>query len=240
MRRIQRPELPATCQRYLNRKQRQLGDSDVLENVWKRARQTKSMQAVAEILATMTGVRRRCMYCEDSRGTDIEHHWPKSKYRKMLFLWDNLLWVCASCNRKKGNQFELAADGSPLLIDPTKIDPWDHLFFDSCTGLLVPRFHGDVPDPLGVYTTNPDILPLNVEAVSEGRLRTTRNLRRGVEAQLRRAIRSTDDLVAAIRDNDDYGLAAWFLHREGQDETPFADLKTDASVWQAVVEAIGM
>jgi uncharacterized protein (TIGR02646 family) len=77
----------------------------------------------------------RCMYCEDSRGTDIEHFWPKSTYPAQAFLWDNYLLACSGCNSNhKREQFPLDAAGHPLLIDPTAEEPRDHLLLMSITG----------------------------------------------------------------------------------------------------------
>lgn len=79
----------------------------------------------------------RCMYCEDSAGTDIEHFYPKSKYPERAFRWDNYLWACSHCNsNQKRTQFPLL-QGQPALIDPTAVDPAEHLRFLPTTGEFV-------------------------------------------------------------------------------------------------------
>lgn len=84
----------------------------------------------------------RCMYCEDSRGVAIDHHWPLSRYPLKAFEWENYLYVCTPCNTAKGNDFPLSAGGQPLLLDPTTGDPADdpalHLELTPHTGKFAP------------------------------------------------------------------------------------------------------
>lgn len=77
------------------------------------------------------------MYCEDNLGTDIEHFWPKAAFPGAAFQWDNHLWACSRCNSNyKRDRFPMASD-EPLLIDPTRNDPFDHLVLSPLTGLYV-------------------------------------------------------------------------------------------------------
>ncbi|RTY78507.1 hypothetical protein EKA83_08815 [Pseudomonas veronii] len=79
--------------------------------------------------------RSRCMYCEDSMGTDIDHFWPKSVYPDQAFVWGNYLLACSYCNsNQKRTQFPLDVNGEPLLIDPTNEDPELHLSLMPSTG----------------------------------------------------------------------------------------------------------
>lgn len=79
----------------------------------------------------------KCAYCEHAISVgyygDIEHFRPKALFPDQTFSWTNLLFSCAICNNAahKADYFPLAADGSPLLIDPTDPadDPADHLIF---------------------------------------------------------------------------------------------------------------
>lgn len=79
----------------------------------------------------------KCAYCEHAISVgyygDIEHFRPKALFPDLTFSWTNLLFSCAICNNAahKADYFPLAADGSPLLIDPTDPadDPADHLIF---------------------------------------------------------------------------------------------------------------
>lgn len=101
-----------------------------VDRLWKQ----KDNQAFEEIRAKLgemaTGLE-RCMYCEDSEGTDIEHFRPKSHYPQTAFAWSNYLLACSVCNSNhKRDQFPLE-DGEPLLIDPTSEEPLDHLILSS-------------------------------------------------------------------------------------------------------------
>ncbi|MFJ5303810.1 HNH endonuclease [Streptomyces sp. NPDC088350] len=94
--------------------------------LWENRRQVRP--ALLAGLAEMAPGHERCMYCGDSQGTDIDHFEPKSLAPLLTFDWLNHLLACSSCNSiQKGNRFPLAADGSPLLVDPTAEDPLDHL-----------------------------------------------------------------------------------------------------------------
>ena len=244
MRKITRSDLPKQTSRYLERKQSEVNSGKDARRTWKYSRKTKAMKDVAFRLSSMSGRRQRCMFCEDSRGTDIDHFWPLSTYKEHSFVWKNLLWICAACNKVKGPRLDLDQAGHPLLIDPTADDPWDHLYYDSRTGRITARYNhiSEQPSPKGVYTTDAKVLPLNVEAITESRQRVQRNLRRAVRNFLEQAGSLHDrgllaeELVAAIRDNNDYGLGVWFFIQRGSDEPPFSELKaSDSNAWLRVV-----
>ena len=108
----------------------------------------------------------KCCYCENKipekgHSKAVEHVVPKSIIKKLTNDWNNLLLACAQCNGKKSDKFPLelfkindpkvtviylkkARDfkkGAPLLIDPSKEDPEEHLDFvcniaDPCFGLI--------------------------------------------------------------------------------------------------------
>lgn len=81
-----------------------------------------------------------CMYCEDSAGSTIDHFRPQAAYPTRTFEWENHLWSCFLCNTVyKGTQFPLDARGLPLLIDPTREDPKEHLTLAPYTGKLEAR-----------------------------------------------------------------------------------------------------
>jgi uncharacterized protein (TIGR02646 family) len=235
MRHILRKRLEKRDLGYLARKQKQIAALREVQRIWKQARQTRAMKNVFDRLVEMSGHRERCMFCEDSRGTTIEHFWPKSTYPERCFVWENMLLLCQGCQSCKGNKFECDVSGQPLLINPTEEDPWDFLFFEANTGILTARFEAvmDTPNPKGAHTTDSKVLPLNIESVTEGRLRTKRNLQRAVNAFLRDLSvgslkpKAYPHLIQAIRDNDNYGLVIWYFLRDGQEESPFNQLKTN-------------
>lgn len=91
-------------------------------------------------LETMAGGRARCMYCEDSLGTDIDHFQPKKTHPSSAFRWSNYLLACSHCNSNlKRSSFPTNAAGQPLLIDPTIDDPSNHLRLDPVLGELTSR-----------------------------------------------------------------------------------------------------
>ena len=104
------------------------------ERLWNQ-KASRPFDAVRSTLERMAAGRARCMYCEDDRGTDIEHFYPKATYPLRAFSWCNYLLACGHCNSNlKREQFPLDAAGQPALVDPTVDDPADHLVFLPTTG----------------------------------------------------------------------------------------------------------
>lgn len=245
MRKINRPLLIHKIASYLLKKQQEVESGRDVRKVWEYARKTKTMKDLCAILRKMAGSQERCMYCEDSRGTDVEHFWPIASYKQKAFLWDNLLWICTDCNRQKTDNFALDDLNNPLLINPTSEDPWDYLFFDSETAMVTARYQSStkLPHPKGTYTIS--ALPtLNYEVVINGRQRTKRNLKRAVNYFLEHKSVSAKDLnldqelVEVISDNDSYGMVYWYFVRDGQGEIPFSELQRRyENIWLLVVSA---
>lgn len=104
---------------------------------------SKPAAPFAEVRATLEAMasgRARCMYCEDSAGTDIEHFWPRAGYPERAFLWENLLLACSHCNSNgKRDQFPMHLDGTPLLLDPTADEPTEHLLLTPRDGRMAAR-----------------------------------------------------------------------------------------------------
>ncbi|MFD4175247.1 HNH endonuclease family protein [Streptomyces anulatus] len=107
--------------------------TEVARAQWKQARAPR--RHVRELLESMAHGAVRCMYCDDSRGTDIDHFQPLACAPLRAFDWHNHLFACAWCNSSdKQGRYPLDEDGNCLLIDPTVDDPADHLLlrFTSC------------------------------------------------------------------------------------------------------------
>lgn len=139
MRRVLRKDLATKTLAYLEAQSKRVQEakdpSGEVAVRWKRARSTKSFQPVRDELSRMSHGRDRCMYCEDSLGTDIEHFYPKASFPERAFVWDNYLLACRHCNsNQKRDAFPLDAAGQPLLIDPSVDEPRDHLTFSPSTG----------------------------------------------------------------------------------------------------------
>jgi hypothetical protein len=105
MRRIYRRPLPTRIKTYLKKRQAVVKTGEPVQRTWSTARRTKTLRNVFETLVVMAGARARCYFCNDSRGTDIEHFWPKSRYPERVFEWPNMLLVCSGCNRQKQINF---------------------------------------------------------------------------------------------------------------------------------------
>lgn len=107
----------------------------------------KAFDEVVEKLVVMCPGTRRCCYCEDGRGDDVEHFFPKTLYPELAFAWQNYLLACSACNSNaKRNQFAVfdAANvehdvtrargaamiqppsGNPVLINPRYENPLDY------------------------------------------------------------------------------------------------------------------
>ncbi|GAA4237253.1 HNH endonuclease [Actinomadura meridiana] len=101
---------------------------------WKSARTVR--RDLMEHLTLMASGIRRCMYCGDSLGTDIDHFEPLAEAPPRAFDWPNHLLACSYCNSNaKRELFPRGEDGEPLLIDPSSEDPYDHLELMPSTGL---------------------------------------------------------------------------------------------------------
>lgn len=144
MRALSRPALDPSTVGTLSKMQANVNASQApakrAQSLWK-ARGTKPRRAafddVRDKLEDMAGPTRRCVYCEDSKGTDIDHFRPKSTYPGFAFVWENYLLACSHCNsNEKRADFPLDRAGAALLVDPANDDPFDHLVFVPTTGYL--------------------------------------------------------------------------------------------------------
>ena len=246
MRRIKRMELPSAARAYLNQRQQQANEKLASGNLdasteWKSARQTQAVAAVVATLRRMTGERERCMYCLDSHGSDIEHFRPKADYPKRMFRWRNLLLCCSECGRFKGNQFPLQGK-RPLLIDPSKEEPWRYLDFDPDTGNLSARFdlQANAYCPKGEKTV--EVLQLDRREVLEKlNLKTYRRLTNKVQQFLENPNLPTDKLVEQLHEADEHcRLLGWCFIGTGQDQTPFRELRQQhPALWLDCATAFG-
>lgn len=171
MKKLNREPLSASTLALLDaRTQQVLAAADPKEEaqrLWKQ-QDNKAFEEVRSTLASMATGRQRCMYCEDSAATDIEHFWPKSRYPEWAFTWANYLLACSGCNSNhKREQFPLDVSGGPLLIDPSAEDPRDHLILSVTTGKYQPRKHGGQESPKGQKSI--EIFGLDRDILEKGR-----------------------------------------------------------------------
>lgn len=147
--RVVRDDL-AAWQREVDQQRRSFRSHiDAAEREYTRRRTQSAFAPVTALLRDMCSGVARCMYCEDSRGVDVEHYKPKARYPELVFDWANFLLVCARCNRRKSSRFPLLdkrgtslrastpADAtrrppqaSPVLLNPRVEDPAQFLSLD--------------------------------------------------------------------------------------------------------------
>jgi 5-methylcytosine-specific restriction endonuclease McrA len=152
MRRVYRGSLPLETRLDLFRRGKQVTSVASAQALWRTYRQSSAVNPVVQELTRMAGPRGRCLYCSGSLGADVDHFAPVAHQFGMTFTWENMLWVCPVCNRKKGRRFPTGPNGQPLIMNPAREDPWQHLVLDTSTGVLAPRFVIDGPDPIGEAT----------------------------------------------------------------------------------------
>lgn len=138
---LSRPELSVRTHGTLARRQKRVDDADdpkvAAVSSWRNFRGRARDEVVDTLQAMCSGIE-RCMYCEDSAGTAIEHFRPKSRFPDTCYNWKNYLWACSFCNSNlKRDEFPTNDDGDPLLIDPTVDDPSAHMLLSVSTGEYV-------------------------------------------------------------------------------------------------------
>jgi len=210
-----------------------------VQKEWNRARQNKPLKIAFDTLLEMAGNRERCMYCGDSQGTDIEHFWPKTSYPRKMFRWNNLLLGCTACGRDhKGTRFPFDAGKKPLLIDPTKDDPWLSLDFDPQTGNFSARYDAQRnPDPKGAKTV--EVLGLDRrESLAAGHQKTYKQISGLIAEAAASSTADSTTLISNLKNMDEYGLLGWCFRGTGINEPPMSSLRSvHPAIWVACVKA---
>lgn len=210
-----------------------------VQKEWKRARQNKPLKVAFHTLLEMAGNRERCMYCGDSQGTDIEHFWPKTQYPRRMFRWHNLLLGCTACGRDyKGTRFPMDEGNKPLLIDPTKDDPWLSLDFDPQTGNFSARYDAHRnPAPKGEKTV--EVLGLDRrESLAAGHQKTYKHISDLIAEAAASPAADAATLISSLKDRDEYGLLGWCFRGAGINEPPMSSLRSvHPAIWTACVKA---
>lgn len=88
------------------------------KHLWKP--QNKTFEEITENLVAMCPGTRRCCYCEDARGDDIEHFHPKNLYPNFTFEWENYLLACSACNSNVKRSSFAIIDNQGMLRDVTR------------------------------------------------------------------------------------------------------------------------
>ncbi|WP_438035724.1 hypothetical protein [Sorangium sp. So ce204] len=155
------------------------GQVEAAQRLWDRKRKNKPISVAREMLLRMCPSSRYCMFCEDSRGSDVEHFRPKALYPEFVFAWANFLYACSLCNPSKSSRFKVfrpdgtildvtrkqgapvmaPESGEALLIDPRHEDPLDLMHLDLSTGRFDARHEAGLARERARYTV--DLLGLN-------------------------------------------------------------------------------
>lgn len=166
---LSRHVLPSEAQRYLDDRSTDLagvapaGVSALAESLWQSKSRARFREIRNALLSMCSGIE-RCMYCEDSAATDIDHHEPRAVAPLRTFEWGNYLAACSACNSNyKRGEFPRGAAGERLLLDPTADDPADHLTLSPTTG----RYAGVPGSTLAAESIR--VFGLNRETLAAGR-----------------------------------------------------------------------
>lgn len=132
---IARGGLPGLTTVQLDRRTKQIAGIETVQQgskakqLWKSSSfRTQVYPVLREALNEMAPGLQRCMFCGDSEGTAVDHFEPMAHTPLRTFDWLNHVLACSKCNSEfKQDRFPLAPDGTPLLVDPTRQDPADHL-----------------------------------------------------------------------------------------------------------------
>lgn len=121
--------------------ERQEAQYEEAKSLWQGSyKDNKAFDEIRATLKVMAPGHQFCMYCEYDHGSTIDHFCPMERDPTRAFTWENQLWSCATCNSTfKGTQFPLDQNGAPLLINPTRDDPREHLAFLPRSGKLAGR-----------------------------------------------------------------------------------------------------
>lgn len=134
---IQRLSLSADAQSFLVERQTTLSAAPQADSTKKarelfREKENNTFKEIKTTLKWMNAASQRCTYCGSNESNAIDHFQPLSDDPQTLtFNWNNYFMACQTCNSNyKRDQFP-TSDGEPLLIDPTRENPTDHLTFTS-------------------------------------------------------------------------------------------------------------
>jgi len=127
---VQRLPLPRRTQVLLERWGARVpaegGNTDAARSLWRAAKAPK--EHLQDLLGQMARGARRCMYCDDNMGTDVDHFEPLDIAPLRAFDWLNHLLACSHCNsNQKRDQYPCDELGECLLVDPSVDDPSDDL-----------------------------------------------------------------------------------------------------------------
>ncbi len=93
----------------------------------------------------------KCGYCESIEAETIDHFWPQIAYPDQVWKWDNYIWCCDPCQRRKADFSPMSAE-SHLMVNPREDEPLWYLRIELNTGKLVPLPVGEKIEQRGTLT----------------------------------------------------------------------------------------
>ncbi len=201
MLRVVRHPLPGPLQDDLTRRHEAVTaaanlTASQIKDLWESFKADDRMRGDGSLLAVLRGMfASKCAYCESERATAIEHHWPKAPHLhnqhrgspSYMFLWENLLLICSTCNGFECKASHMSWDrrDRPMILHPCSQadDPGSHftVLLDATPtfvqGWIVPREHlAPDAEARAVYTIKR--LKLNLrENLCKGRRKGVRRFR---------------------------------------------------------------
>jgi len=141
MRSLTRPQLASTESTYLATQTAVIdsaSDKHAKSKLLWSGKNRDRFRAIRAVLESISGASLRCMYCDDSAATDIDHFDPRARTPELTFVWDNYLLACSGCNSNaKRDKFPTDPTGSPLLVNPMEEDPFETLALNPANGRLL-------------------------------------------------------------------------------------------------------
>jgi uncharacterized protein (TIGR02646 family) len=197
---------------------------------WPTVRNAKWFNPVVTKLRQLAGKGGRCMYCSGSEATDVEHYRPVAAFPKESMNWENYLWSCTACNRKKLARFPPVTEPGDMIINPLTENVWTFFFIDQF-GLLTPNWDSTINGLNARAVSTRDILGLNREAVNDCRLARLRSLRTCASDTIKLFKNGTLSrkqverrIALWLREPFQPDVANYFLVGPGSSTTPFSTL----------------
>jgi uncharacterized protein (TIGR02646 family) len=242
MRKIDRHPLENKELNYLRKRQidaniKFVNDELIEDSHWSISIQAAPMRKIRAVLRQMAGALESCMYCSHSHGSDIDHFWPKGQYYVKMYDWLNYLLCCTECGRIKGVKFPLDSSGNPRLINPSVLDPWEHLDFDPSTGNITSRY----------IISSSTFSLLGDETVKALELDKREALSKAYQLAYSRIVDCIREYLGSpkgeedrtkfshtLRIIEDKGLLGWTRTTSTLKMQPFQDLRKDALGWSTL------
>jgi hypothetical protein len=229
MNRVRRLPLDETVAKKLQALQKLVDDSGSLASRVERGKSNfekmgqKRFRAVRETLRRMCPGIERCMFCEDSVGTAIEHFLPKALFPSKALTWENYLLACARCNGKKSDSFAAFATAQTrgwqhcdedqllgrisdnALLNPAdaSIDTGEVLWLNFETGALIASPLLQASDRRSLQSLwTVDLLDLNRAELARKRRATFRALLRVLPMQTQDLTQELDQVQRHVDDMD--------------------------------------